>query len=131
MADYYFNKHFTIEEARSYLPILKPLLQEMRLLAIKLSEAGFDIYKAKYKPGFHPGTQREFPPEFERVVELIRLINREGIEVKSVEQGMVDFPALRGNKEEVFLCWKLDEDDIEFWHPLQGGYRAREHIDDF
>ena len=58
-------------------------------------------------------------------------IHEMGIEIKGLEQGIIDFPALRENGEEVFLCWKLDEDSIEFWHPLDSGFAGREKIEDF
>ena len=54
-----------------------------------------------------------------------------GIEIKGLEIGLIDFPALRENGDEVLLCWKLDEEDIEFWHPIDEGYKGRKHIDDF
>ncbi len=131
MAKYKFSRHFTIEEANSYISLIKPIMQEIRLLSSRLSEQGFDIYKGKYKPGFHPSTLDEFPPDFRKLVQLVQQINKEGIEIKGVEQGLVDFPAVRPSGEEVFLCWKLDEDQIEFWHPLRGGFSGREHIDEF
>ena len=92
---------------------------------------GFDVYKGRYLPGFNPDTLDAFPDEYHRLLERIEEIRSEGIEVKGLETGLVDFPALRENGEEVFLCWKMDEDDIEFWHALDGGFRGREHIDDF
>ncbi len=131
MANYSYIKHFTIAEANAKIRYLRPLLEELRQLSIVLTENGFDIYQGRYKPGYHPGTRDEFPPRYRRMLGLIHQLNDDGIEVKGIEQGLVDFPALRPNGEEVFLCWKLDEDYIEFWHPLQGGMKGREHIDDF
>lgn len=129
--NYVYEKHFTLEEARACLPMLKENLAQIRRLVLRLRAIGFDYYKGKYLPGFHPDTRDEFPPDFEQMVSLIQTINELGIEIKSLESGLVDFPALRGNGEEVFLCWKIDEDDIEFWHTLDGGFKGREHIDDF
>ena len=62
---------------------------------------------------------------------VIKEIYDLGIEVKGVEQGLVDFPAIRENGEEVYLCWKMDEDRIEFWHRIADGIMGRQHIDDF
>ena len=49
------------------------------------------------------------------------------IQIKDLDRGLIDFPALRGSKE-VFLCWEKDEDDIEFWHDLESGYASREPL---
>ena len=52
---------------------------------------------------------------------------RREIQVKDLERGLVDFPALIGGKE-VFLCWEQDEEDVEFWHDLDAGYAGRERL---
>jgi len=49
------------------------------------------------------------------------------IQIKDIDRGLVDFPAIIGGKE-VFLCWEKDEEDIEFWHDLDTGYAGRERL---
>ena len=44
---------------------------------------------------------------------------RREIQIKDVDGGLGDFPAIIGGKE-VFLCWEQDEKDIEFWHDFGG-----------
>ena len=125
-----YKKHFKLDEARTLIPKLKNKLIVMRNLALKLKAAGFDIYKAEYRLGFHPDTQTEFPKDYQKLRKLVAEIYSLGIEIKGIEQGLVDFPALR-NGEEVFLCWKMDEQDIEFWHRSEDGFSGRHHIDEF
>jgi hypothetical protein len=50
-----------------------------------------------------------------------------GVQVKDVEEGLVDFPALRRG-ETVLLCWKLGEDEIRYWHTLDGGFAGRQEL---
>jgi|ERR1017187_4241452 hypothetical protein len=51
-----------------------------------------------------------------------------GCVVKDLDIGLVDFPTeFRG--EEVYLCWKLGEPKIEFWHGVEEGFRGRKAID--
>ncbi|MEJ2543497.1 MAG: DUF2203 domain-containing protein [Calditrichaceae bacterium] len=128
---YHYDKHFTVDEARLHLPKLRNLLTNLRESAIHLKEIGFDFYEGRYRPGFHPDTFKEYPDEYEEMISLIRDVTNMGIEIKGLELGLIDFPALRDNGEEVFLCWKLDEDDIEFWHAVDKGFKGRKHIDDF
>jgi len=128
---YQYQKHFTLQEARELLPGMRHFLQKIRKLTLYLKSVGFDIQRGKYCPGFHPDTRDEFPIEFRDLVKLIEEINNSGIQIKSLEQGLIDFPALRSNGDEVFLCWKLDEDEIEFWHYVETGFAGREHISDF
>ena len=47
-----------------------------------------------------------------------------GAVVKDLELGLVDFPSLRDG-EEVFLCWRVGEDEIGFWHPVDEGFAGR------
>ncbi|MEJ2053334.1 MAG: DUF2203 domain-containing protein [Calditrichaceae bacterium] len=128
---YHYDKHFTVDEALLHLPKLRNLLTNLRESAIHLKEIGFDFYEGRYRPGFHPDTFKEYPDEYEEMISLIRDVTNMGIEIKGLELGLIDFPALRDNGEEVFLCWKLDEDDIEFWHAVDKGFKGRKHIDDF
>lgn len=51
-------------------------------------------------------------------------IEKTGCQVKSVEQGLIDFPCLKEGRE-VYLCWKYGEDDIGFWHEVDAGFAGR------
>jgi hypothetical protein len=51
-----------------------------------------------------------------------------GCQLKDIETGLVDFPTLYRGKE-VYLCWKLGESGIGFWHHIEDGYRGRHPID--
>ena len=63
-----------------------------------------------------------------RMQEIFREIEDVGFQIKDLDIGLIDFPTLyRG--EEVCLCWKLGEADIEFWHGTTEGFRGRKLID--
>ena len=128
---YRYNKHFTIDEARSYLPKLRYEMAELNHLKHALEKAGFNIYTRKYRPGFNPDTLTEFPDEFIQLTEIISALQEDGILIKGIEEGLVDFPSLRENGDEVFLCWKDGEDDLYFWHTLDGGFRGRRTLEEF
>ena len=59
-----------------------------------------------------------------RLAKLVDEINEHGAEVKDIETGLIDFPALR-NGETVLLCWQLGEDEIGFWHRADDGFAGR------
>ena len=73
----------------------------------------------------------EFPHEYLQLVEKIQSLQNEGIIVKGIEEGLIDFPAIRKNGEEVFLCWKEGEEIISYWHTLDDGYKGRRPIEEF
>jgi len=63
-----------------------------------------------------------------RLKEAIEKIHDLGCLVKDLDIGLIDFPTLlRG--EEVYLCWKLGEPGIQFWHGVEEGFRGRKRID--
>ena len=50
-----------------------------------------------------------------------------GCQVKDLETGLIDFPTLYRDRE-VYLCWKLGESSISFWHHIEDGFRGRQPI---
>ena len=63
-----------------------------------------------------------------RLRDRIEAVLETGCLVKDLDIGLVDFPTLlRG--VEVYLCWKLGESGIAFWHGLEEGFRGRKAID--
>lgn len=62
------------------------------------------------------------------ITAAVERINAMGCLVKDLEQGLVDFYSLRDD-EPVFLCWQFGEPAVTHWHPLDGGYAARQPIE--
>jgi hypothetical protein len=60
--------------------------------------------------------------------ESVEILENTGVVVKSIEQGLLDFPSKRFN-EEVWLCWKYGETEIKFWHEKDSGFLGRKPIE--
>lgn len=124
---------FTPEEANALLPRVRPLAERMVALAAELAAA--ERRRAGLL-GHIAGNGGDMPPselaEATRAAEtaaadLARCVERLsglGVQVKDLELGLVDFPALRG-AEEVLLCWKVGEAEVSFWHPADEGFSGR------
>jgi hypothetical protein len=127
MADQ-FEKHYTRDEARSLLP-------QIRQWLARIAELRGDLQKLEGQLDglMAPGADRGgvLVNKWVRTVADLGTVfmefQRREIQVKDVERGLVDFPAIIGGKE-VFLCWEQDEEDIEFWHDLEAGYAGRERL---
>jgi hypothetical protein len=128
MAEYIHSQHFTIDEARRKLPGLMHFVEEIVELKKKLDERAYDIYRHEYFGGRGPNGDRVFPCELERLVEIIQYLTNEGILVKDLDRGLIDFPSIMSNGEEVYLCWKIGENTIEFWHTISDGFAGRKPI---
>lgn len=64
-----------------------------------------------------------------KLQEAIEQIHSFGCEVKDLDIGLIDFRSLYQGRE-VYLCWKLGEPRIEYWHGIEEGFRGRKKIDE-
>ena len=127
------DRHFTVDEANELLPTVRPLVEQMvehrRALgeALERREELGDLTRGN-GGGFHPRVPGEIDAAIDAAAEGIRNAVDEltglGVQVKDLDTGLIDFPALRGG-EEVLLCWQLGEDEIGWWHTLEGGFAGR------
>ena len=125
---YRYRKHYSRDEARALLPKIREWLAELQHLRQKLTvqdqRIGQLLKTGKEMGGEMVNNWIRLLAETKGVLEHFR--QRE-IQVKDLDRGLIDFPAIIGGRE-VFLCWEQDEDDIEFWHDLESGYAGRERL---
>jgi hypothetical protein len=123
-----FKKHYTRDEARELLPMVKLWLDELNGARELLSYCDGQMSKALEKGDDLGGeTVNKYIKTLSRVREILQRFQNREIQVKDLDRGLVDFPAFVGGKE-VFLCWERGEEDIEFWHHLNTGYAGRERL---
>ena len=65
-----------------------------------------------------------------QITQRIHAIAELGVILKDLEVGLVDFPAHR-NGREVYLCWRLGEDHIGWWHEIDSGFAGRQPLEDY
>ncbi len=123
------KKHFTLEEARRELTAAHALTTRVVELKQSLDQRGWDVYRHEYFGGMGPDGDGSFPPEMEMLVDIVKELDRRGIVIKGLDEGILDFPHVRKNGEEVYLCWKIGEDDIQFWHGITEGFAGRKELD--
>ena len=58
----------------------------------------------------------------------VEILENTGVMIKSIEQGLLDFPSKRFD-DEVCLCWKHGETEIKFWHEKDSGFMGRKPIE--
>ncbi len=123
-----FTKHYSVEEARALLPQVRLWLEQLQQLRQEIEQAERHL-AALTAEGRDTGGE----PVHRWVRALIaahqtfrRFRSRE-IQIKDLDLGLVDFPAILDGRE-VFLCWKQGETDIRFWHDLDAGYAGRQPL---
>ena len=122
--------HFSLEEANETLEELKPVIFEMSDLKKTLDDKNYDVYRHEYFGGLGPNGDGSFPPEMEKLIDIIKAISTKGVLIKGINNGLIDFPFIRNNGEEVYLCWMIGEDEIKFWHRIPDGFPGRKNIDE-
>lgn len=134
MADKYFNRR----EAEALLPVIEHHLVQAREqketvdhLDMELARAGARIMMLggsipPYKELKAKRAQRESVVAV--VEESVNKIQATGCVVKDLDEGLVDFPSLIQGQE-AFLCWKLGEEGIAYWHGLEEGFAGRKPLD--
>ena len=128
MGKYLHTRHFTLDEARKELTYVHAASSRMVELKRTLDIMGWDVFRHRYFGGRGPNGDGTFPGEMETLVEIMKGLDERGIIVKSIDEGLIDFPHIRENGEEVYLCWKIGEDDILFWHRIADGYAGRKGV---
>ncbi len=124
------TRHFSLEEANELLESMKPQIEEMLRLKRHLDSLGYDVYHHQYFGGSGPNGTGSFPAEMDKLIEIIKQLSAEGIQIKGIDEGLIDFPHVRSNGEEVYLCWKTGEDDIKYWHRIPDGFAGRRSIEE-
>ncbi|MGI8460215.1 MAG: DUF2203 domain-containing protein [Solirubrobacterales bacterium] len=124
------ERHFTLEEANAELARVEPMLITLReakseLLDDEAREALSDA--SPTNGGGDPGKQ--VGEAFLEVRRILVALTELGIVVRDVDRGLIDFPALRGD-EEIYLCWKIGEGEIEYWHDTESGFGGRQPLED-
>jgi hypothetical protein len=132
---------FTVDKANTILPKVKKKFDEIlycknnvmdiqeELQNLSDSNCSFEKFIKKKQELNHIVTS---------LYKMIEELEDMGVMVKSVDEGLLDFPSIRYDKE-IWLCWKFGENKVKFWHGKDEGFMGRkpipqdgfEYIDDF
>jgi len=122
-----YEKHFTLTQARRELPGLRRKFARIQELLAEIQQ-GRQIQMERIQKLIQSNGHGSGNPEIGRQIselqEIVQGITQKGIEIKDLASGLIDFPHWRG-EEEVYLCWLYGEDDIRYWHTLEGGFSGR------
>lgn len=130
------EKRFTVEEANALIPWLRPQLEQLQRLKGEYEDKWLQLQRLRRAVAQHGAKEKD--PFFQHEAELdflhiqaraiLERIHRTGVLVKDIDWGVVDFPAMV-NGEPVFLCWRLGEDRVRFYHGLHDGFLGRRPLD--
>ena len=131
-------RYFTVAEARQHLPDVGIAILG-GIEAKKNLEAAEEDHRARIERIMFAGgmvvnreaasnTREKRETNAAKLKQVFDSLQEIGCLVKDLDIGLIDFPALYRGKE-VYLCWKLGEPDIAWWHPIEEGFASRRPID--
>ena len=124
-------KLFTIDEANSLLPTVKPIVKSIQKSHRRLVSFQGVAKEAAQGAENGGGGMTSGPRYAELLVDLSThagQLEGLGIQIKDYQQGLIDFPSMRDGRV-VLLCWKADEGDrLEWWHDVEAGFAGRQPL---
>ena len=123
------KRYFTLEEANACIPDLVDDISLLRAIRNQLAGLHAEITPllevvssnggSKHTPALLRATTR-----FQEVLD--RIADR-GCHLKGLDPGLVDFPHIRDGRE-VYLCWRMGEKQIRYWHEIEDGFDGRQPL---
>ena len=126
---------YTLAQARRSLPGIAAVMKVMQGRAKRLDELNAIAESlqrssgADGQPIVHEDSelQAEMTKLEQQIGMLIEHVNQQGVEVKDVRRGLIDWRAERDGRE-VYLCWQLGERTVSWWHEIADGFAGRQPI---
>lgn len=127
---------FTLEEAEALLPKVREILLRMRHAKAQIDEIRGELgdVAGRATGNGHVVDADAVAEKRRRAESLVDMLNQDlsrmqewGVEVKSVDEGLVDFPSEREGRI-VYLCWRLGEEHIGWWHETWTGFAGRQPL---
>lgn len=139
------TRFFDFDSANARLPDLREALDALReqrndlirlrdeALATHASTGGGELSE--------PSAERPATTDETRILEMrmqgvidqmqagVERIDSWGITVRDIDSGLVDFPALVEGRQ-IWLCWRLGEERVEWWHEMSDGFAGRRRLED-
>jgi hypothetical protein len=133
------EKYFKREEAEELLPVIEYHLEQARAQSAEMERLSEELSRAAARVtalggsvpplGKLAGIKAQREQFLERLKQAVAHIQDTGCILKDLETGLIDFPSFL-NGQEVYLCWKLGEEHIEWWHGIHEGFAGRKRLEE-
>jgi len=133
------ERTFTLDEAKSLLPVLESLLRTAIKAKQVIEEFEVEQQALNHRIFLNGGTHIDVVPIAKRKAERVKAEQRAkdalaeidsiGVQVKDLDIGLLDFPC-EVEGQVILLCWKLGESTITHWHGTHEGFAGRKPIDE-
>lgn len=132
------SKTFTLGEAQTVLPVVEALLRRAQTAGLRAGMFEAEMQQLSHRIFLSGGMyvdvaaaarrRAEREKAVQEAKDTLAEIEEIGVQVKDLEQGLLDFPCVLDGKT-VLLCWKLGEKEIGYWHSPEDGFEGRRPLD--
>jgi hypothetical protein len=136
LENYRPDRLFTIEQANAMLPLVRAITGDLAALArdvmqrrhrLSVLTTGRDLKPSDPYSDELAQMETELERDALRLQEYVQELRELGVEPKGAIEGLVDFPAEMDGRI-VYLCWRLGESEVLFWHDLESGFGGRQPL---
>ena len=127
------SRRFTVEEANRTLPLVRRIVEDIVAEYARWREMVHEYELAASSSTVdHPNAaaehfQRAAQASAEEIERFVSELEALGVSFKGFDLGLVDFPAEIEGRE-VFLCWRLGEPAVQYWHETDAGFAGRQPL---
>jgi hypothetical protein len=123
------TKIFTVAEANALLPRIRVIMEGMQAIRGEAMAVRPEVWPVLEKAVGNGGSRKagELLELFKQFEKLMTELQGYGCELKGLEQGLVDFPAVMHGRQ-VYLCWQYNEPEIQYWHDIDAGFAGRQRL---
>lgn len=128
-------RYYDIDAANARVHEVRPLLEQLREDRNHIAEAQAELTRFRQSNGNSDHTaelarrERRMRDVVRRMEASVAQIDAWSVTLREIATGLIDFPALV-NGRPVWLCWRLGEDDIDWWHEYDTGFGSRQRLSD-
>ena len=124
------RRSYTIEQANALMPQVRAVLLQLAVEQRRMDSVHAEMHRMLAGNGDPASAaeasrmERETAGIAEGMRTLVNLLEELGVQLRDVEMGLVDFPGERDGGH-VWLCWRLSDPTVAFWHGTDEGYATR------
>jgi hypothetical protein len=126
-------RFYSIDEANERLADVRPLLEALRRERTEIANEQRQLVRARGGNG-NAEKAEQLAGREARIREVVRSMEARvrqldewGIALRDIGTGLIDFPALASGRP-IWLCWRLGEDDLGWWHEADSGFDSRKPL---
>jgi hypothetical protein len=130
------RKVFTVQQANAALPLVRAIVTDLVQLSREVNDRRqrlamlFDGRRRDRSDPYREELsqiEEVLEKDTQRLREFVEELLHLGVEPKSATEGLVDFPSVVDGRQ-VYLCWKLGEPEVLYWHDLEAGFQGRQPL---